>query len=253
MPATQLATKATKPDSPLAGAQFDQEQARAEVERLTKAIAAHRSDGIGFDQPEDAALVAARETALKRLRATDLDVEEQKAAADAPIPARVLEKIRVMRRKTHDAHAALIVRMHEARHQREHLQALRSAIDELRRSPEFIHDERELRRVFRGDAGAHAVTTRSGKRLAQLERALELTTTETALAATAQAEAEVIWQGSKATLDNWEQAIRASSPAAARTLAELPQPGASVDMGLNPGAADIEIGHGKYSTKAMTP
>ena len=136
---------------------------------------------------------------------------------------------------------------------REHRSGLESAIEKIKDSAEFRHDQRELMRVFGGKVDGQVDTSRSGKALAQLERDFSNTTAESALAQVAQAEAQALWQGSKATLDNWESALRAQGAAAARALAEIPDAGVFDNQGFNPGSADIEIDHGKYSTRAMTP
>ena len=99
MPATATA-KASPPAGPLAAAEAEQEQARAEAAAVTAQIKALTRSGPGFNQAELAGLEAAQEVALKRLRAADLRIEEERAAATAPISARALNKIRAMRRKT---------------------------------------------------------------------------------------------------------------------------------------------------------
>ena len=142
---------------------------------------------------------------------------------------------------TRDAHAALITRMDEARRLRAHLQDLRNSIEKIKDSAEYRHDRRDLLRVFGSKVDGQVDTSRSGKALARLERDLIVTTAELELGQAAQAAAQAQWEGSKATLDNWEAAIHAQGPAAARTLLELPRAGAIDDQNIR-GYADISAG-----------
>ncbi len=263
MTTAQAATKAPAPAGPLDEAEAEQEAARAQAADITAQIDALKRPGPGFDQAELAGLEAAQEVALKRLRAADLRIEEQRTAAAAPISARALNKIRAQRRKAYDAHAALIVRMTEATRLRAHRKGLENTVAEIQRSPEFRRDHQGVISSFvwgkngkgpgdhRAPAADHRDSPETIKKLAELERSLSNTIAELELAQAAQAAAQAQWEGSKATLDNWESAVRAQGPAAVRALAEIPDAGVFDNQGLNPGSADIEIGSGKYSTRGM--
>ena len=254
MTATQLAAKTitSPPAGPLDETEAAQEQARSEAAAVTAKIAELIRSGPGFDQTLHARLKHEQESALKALRAADLQLEEQRAAATAPIPARALSKIRAMRRRVADSHSALLTRQAEANHLRGHLQGVRNSIAALENSSEFKRDQQGVVSTFvwgkngkepgdhRAPVADHRDSPQTIKMLAELERDLERTITEAALSATVQAEASAKWTNAKSTLDVWESAVRAQGPAAARALSELPQAGAFDDQNLK-GHADISL------------
>ena len=252
MTATQAATKASTPDTPLASAQAEQEVAESDVKRLTLAIADLRQRGPGADPVLLARLQDERESASKLLRRIDLEAAEQTAAATGPLSPKVLEKIRLRRRRVEDLHAAVLGRMGESQRLREHLGGLRNSIAQLRASWEFRREQQELRSayVFPHDledrdnpppARGGQKTPQSTAKLALLERDLETTAAELRIAVAAQEAASQRWQAEKAVLDGWESAIRRLGPAARAALDAMPQPGAAT-MGLSPGEGDFRNG-----------
>ena len=187
-----------------------------------------------------ARLEAERQTALKKLRHCDLAVEDLNKAEAGPLTAKAVEKIRRQRRKVYDLHPSLLARMAEHRRLRERRQGLENSITKVKDSAEYRHDQREILRVFGGGIPSREDNSSSGRRLALLERDLVRTIAEVEIAATVQAEAVAKWQSEKATLDAWEGAIKAHSPAARRALAAIPKPGAPDDQGVR-GYADIAV------------
>jgi len=256
MPVT--ATKPA-PADPLDAAEASQESARSEAADITEQINDLLRGGPPVDDLAHQRLKSAQETAFKKLRHADLAVEEQRAAATAPISARALSKIRVMRRKTHDAHAALIVRLTEARHLRERKSSLESQIAAATSSGAFKQAQKDIKSRFvygredqeHPEPPSNQKMPPSVEQLARLERALAVAIAELAIAAKAQGEAQARWESAEGTLESWESAIRSQGPAARRALAEIPAAGAHDSQGLNPGAADIETGRGAFSTRGM--
>ncbi len=236
MPATQLATSTIA--SPLDAAETEQEAAHSAVARLTAAITELTRSGPGFDQILLARLESEREAAQKVLRAADLEAAETVAAATGPLSPKVLEKIRLRRRRVEDWHAAVLGRMGESQWLREHLGRVKNEIATLEASWEFREDQREMRNeyLFPRDAQTRdpAAPARSGvktpqsvQRLAQLERDLEITVAELKIASAAQIVASERWQLEKAILDGWERAACSLGPSARAVLNALPQPGAA--------------------------
>ncbi len=261
---TATATKpAPEPASALTEAEAEQEQARSEAAAITAKVAELTRSGPGFDQGLHARLKVEQESALKALRAADLQLEEQKAAATAPISARVIDKIRAMRRRVADSRSALLTRQAEANHLRGHLQGVRNSIAALEASSEFKRDHQGVMSSFvwgkdakgpgdhRTPAAVLVDSPQSIKQLAKLERDLTITTTELQIAQAAQSEAQTCWESAKGTLDSWQETVRALGPVARRALAGIPDAGVFDNQGFNPGSADIEIGRGKYSTRGM--
>ena len=232
------ATKpAPEPANPLTEAEVEQEQARSEAAAITEKIKALTRSGPGFDQGLHARLKIEQESALKALRAADLQLEEQKAAATAPISARVIDKIRRRRRRVEDLHASTLARMGETNHLRGHIQGLKNSIAALRESWEFRADQQEMQNAYLfprdPEARDHPAparraqkTPQSMEKLALLERDLETTAAELKIAAAAQIAASARWEAEKAVLDAWESAVRSLGASAGAVLDALPAAGA---------------------------
>lgn len=258
MNATQAATKPRAPASPLAEAQLDQEQAGADVQRLTKTITELRQKGPGSDPALLGCLQAELEDASKLLRRVDLEAAEQIAAASGPLSPKVLEKIRLRRRKVADLHAAVLGRMGESQRLREHLGRVRNEIAALKDSWEFREAQQEIRNtyIFPRDPEARdnpaptrgaRKTPKSMEKLARLERDLETTTAELKIAAAAQISASQRWEAEKAVLDGWVRAVDSLGPAARAVLDSMPRPGAAT-MGAVTNQTDFRAGIPGFTT-----
>lgn len=229
---------------PLAAAQADAEASRVEIERLTQEINTLLRDGPNFDQAEHARLTTARDAAHKRWRHADLAVRGAGRQQYAPLFDRTVEKLRRQRRRVFDLHPGVLAFIFDVQRLRDHRKGLESAIVELECSPDYQHARREVLRNLSLDDDVREELSAGGRRLAKLELDLVRAKTEHEVAKTAQAQAQIIWESEKATLESWEEAIRAMGPAAQRALQAIPKPGASDDDPLV-GYADLQVGPGQ--------
>ena len=237
MPKT--AAKLPAKTAPLGAAQAAQEVARGEVSRLTAAINALKRTGPGLDQTELADLEGQREAALRNLRHADLAVHEAGRRPYGPLSEKAVSKIRRLRRRVFDLHPQLLARLAEVRRLRERQQGIENAITEVKDSAEYRHDRAELLR-FHGADGTREDVTRSGRTLAKLERDLGIVSAELPIAQETRIQAQAVWEGERATLQNWEEAVNSLGAAGQRALRAISQPAAE-DDGLV-GYSDIEVG-----------
>ena len=77
IPSPQLAIKSSSPDSPQDAAQAEEEAARADVRRLTKAMPEQNKKGGGVDPVWLEGLEVERKKALKNLRRVNREAPEQ--------------------------------------------------------------------------------------------------------------------------------------------------------------------------------
>ena len=170
--------------------------------------------------------------------ATEADPIAEARADDAPISARVIDKIRVQRRKTEGHHAAVMARTEECQSLRQRAGRLKSSIAELLDSWEFKQSQREVKSeyLFPRDeknppppAPGTEKTPKSTLEMAQFEHDLETTGAELLIATAAQITASERWEVEKHVLDSWESAIRRLGPAARAALDSMPAPGATMN------------------------
>ncbi len=163
----------------------------------------------------------------------EAQLDHKVADAPEPISAKVLEKIRLRRRKVADLHGAVLARVAEARSLREHLGGLKIEIATLKDSWELRDAQREVRNTYLfprdPEARDHPAPARGSEKtpkavleLAQLEHDLETAAAELKIAEAAQTAASERWSIEKTGLDAWERAARSSGPAARAFLDSLP-------------------------------